>query len=1514
MTDLRYNNVIEIGVDGNAVQPIVILCTRSEKKLGVIYNIQNFRSSHPLADTAEVSFDVYKVLNGRVNPIWDSIKNFKFIYLPTVKDSRFQWYEITVNIDEDDKTIKHITGVHANEAELGQLMLYDVEINTEDDINRDDYEIITIGDKEYGTVFYNPEHPKASLLHRVLSDKASHYQIIHVDETLKNIQREFSFNGVSIVDALKQNIAQEIGCLFVFGKAFNNNDGSYHRTISVYDLMDYCEDCGERGSYTQGVCPHCGSTNIQSGFGKDTGIFINSENLAETISLSSHTDQVKNFFKLSGGDDDMTAAIRNCNPNGSDYLCFFSDEMKEDMSDELVARLNEYNIAYDAYLTTESITLPSDDVTAYNALVNKYQDLTEETLEEIPASIIGFNELTKFDYNSANFRDILETTMMVGSSEIIETDAQEQLDKLTVNSMSPIGVEDSSAMSLTAADTAVKSYAKVYVDTSRYNIELSETAYENNTWTGTITITSLTDETDTANKTLTLLFNNDGATFTKQKIEKLMKEHEVEDIGDVSFLQRDISDPEDYEDFLEQLGKYSLDALGLLDDLCVAVMDILAQAGYGDENSYYYEIFYYPYWVKRNAIMAEETERENEIAVIDKIIEDIADKRQEIVDYLSLESFFGETLYAELMLYRRETEYSNPNFISDGLSDSEIINNAQEFFKRAKEEILKASTIQHSITTTLYNLFLIPEFRDLFRADEFGIDYEHLNDYYGDFLAVENGIITQITPSVIESLDPSLLYVSLKRLVDFFDSGNWLRIQIDDKVYKLRLTNWEIDYSSPENLEVEFSDVVYCGDTMSDIASLLSQARTMASSYDAIQRQAGKGQEANNSIEQVQKQGLILSQSPIINNIDEQTIVINSQGTLLRGKNDFDDGYSNEQVKLLNKGIYYTNDSWETVKAGLGHFMYYDPDTKTTKEDYGIIASTIVGQLLLGENLKIYSDSGSLKMDEEGFAITAQDGENNSNIFVVQKDNGDGTVTKYLYVNSEGELQINGNSIVIGNTNVADAIDDAEKVATNFISIDNSGLMVADLTEGTIAPSEIQTGKNVLITDNEVKIREGTTELASYGQTTRIGKEQGNNIQVTDNTFSGNKYLHTSSNPSQSKSVEVFNVTVGETATAQLSNIVYKPEGANYVSCDVTLDENVGDYVVLHMNGIVVLENGQYIGSGEYTRIYDKNAPQNEEIIEGEIIEITWRDRDSGQRQTISGSIGGPEFSPISSFSVNDSECTTKIDYVQLVVSYETSDVLYPHYRFGVHDAYEETDKDYVEGKFSFDIGENNNSLGGYSFTQGMNNTAQGLGAFVTGNESVGSGKYSVAMGEECIASGDYSQSYGYQNQSSGRASYTSGIGNISKYEGQTIIGKYAPKGTTNDLFMVGNGTDASNRSYAMRLRNDGRAEFSGAVGSGLNWVSRTEMINKMKELNLNRSYSFFASYTEGSDSTIYWSATATAGLPNPVSANAFGSICKLSSTHWHMFFMCAGNLYKSVFVWDGTGTLSGTFTTTLIG
>ncbi len=1355
MTDLRYKDKIEVNTDGTLITPTVVLTTRSGKQIGVIRNIQSFRANHPMGDTAEISFDVYKYVDGIKETCWESIKDFKMVLLPTVTDTRYKWYEITVNIDETTDTIKHVTGIHANEAELGQLMLYEVEINTEGDIDRPEYETIMIDGKEYGTVFYCPEHPKNSLLHRILSDKASHYTILHVDNTLKNIQREFSFNGTSIVDAMRQDIAQEIQCLFVFGENRSIGDtNEYQRTISVYDLLDYCEDCGQRGNYTGGVCPHCGSKKIKYGYGKDTGIFVNTDNLTDSISFTSATDQVKNFFRLAGGDDDMTAAIRNCNPSGSAYLTFFSDEMKEDMSEALVNRLNEYNTIYDSYLKDEPITLSSEDIEAYNQLVDKYKDASKEEFVKLSTPVLGFTTLTDYDYNSVNFRDFLQTTMMPKSEVVDYYSAEDELAKLTVQTMSPIGVENANDMSLTSANTAVKEYAKVYVDTSMYRIDVSNSTYIHNIWKGNITVTSLTEYDDTASKVLTLEFNNEDEEYIKQKIQKAMAQYKTQDIGDVSFLQKPLAEIQ------PELKKYSLDSLNLLDEICTAVMDILAQDGHGakkdDFYDYYgidlYDEYYYPYWQKKSAIMAEEKVREEEVATIQKVIDDINEARKNIFNLLNIENFFGD-LYPELMLYRREDEYSNSNFISDGLTDSEIIRNAHEFFKRAREEIVKAATIQHTISGNLYNLFLMPEFRKFISDD---------------------------SELVLNGVDNTVAIKFLR----LFDSGNWLRIRVDDKIYKLRMTNWEIEYDSPEQLNVEFSDVIYGNGIASDIASILSQARTMGNSYNAVARQAKKGSEAEDELGRTRRYGLVLNQNKILSDINEQSFVINSKGALMRAKNDFDSGYSDEQVKILNKGIYYTNDNWETVLTGLGHFIYFDPEERTPKEDYGVIAKTVVGQLILGNQLKIYSESDTFEMGDDGFKITAHSDRDNEDLFVLRKEIGEGVYQNFIHVDRDGNTIINGSSVIIGTDPLDEYLDDeftaiedgigeleeevdrvdleaqnAARYANDYISVDNSGLMVADLTDTYpeyYKPQTIPFGKNVLITNQNIQIREGHDHvLAQYG---------------SDDIYLGER---------TDKNIHIHSTGEAGVDIKDANNII----------------AHFGEYIALgDKDGILIDTDGVDILR------YDDTSKQTKSVaFFGESVRI-------GEETSGHTNIG---FGGMTVYSANNN---TVIELANIGYGsgngYEHAD------DEDSEDIYHDDTVYYPAPYYTFGVRTSGGVIGNYSVVEGYGNKASGYGSHAEGKNNYAKAAYT----------------------------HVSGIGNTANFAGQAVFGKYAIPTTSSDLFVVGKGYSNSNRQNAMRLMFNGHVEFNGAVGTGLKFADRRAMrrIFSNDEYATKKPYAFF--------------------------------------------------------------------------
>ena len=983
MNTSLYGGLIEISPDGQPITPDLVLSYRGGTKQGIIHNVQSLTNANALVETAEISFDVYKKIDGVECQLWDDLRDFRLVYIPHLDTSTFNpWYELSVEVDENDCTIKHCQGVHLQEAELGQLTLNGVEINTEDDIARDDYS---------PTIIYDPKNPEASALDRILKDKASHYTIVHVDSSIANLQRTFSWDGSSIKDAF-DDIANEVECLFKYGE-YTNNDGKIHRTISVYDLNDRCMECGERGSFTTKVCPKCGSANINYGYGTDSGIFLSHENFAGDITYSSNKDSVKNCFRLVAGDDLMTATIRNINPSGSQYIWYLSDSVRADMSQALQDKLKAYDTEYESYSTKKQIDIPSTVIADYNALINKYK-LYDDTLTNVKYPIIGYSALTDVYYSALNFYSLLKTTLAPASEHGEKTTAAKELAKLTTSSLSPLGIQNAEISSSATVTSAVQNYAKVFIDTSLYRITAKCNIYEAKVWKGTITLTGYSNDDDTATSAeLTVYVSDATPDFIKCQIEKAMKKNEVDATGTVALFKKSESD------FKQALSFYSVDNLNILASIARGCLDILIQQGVADPENELYSSMYLPYYNRSVWIQDELREREAEVLKLrgtrsnpDGVLDYIEKQRQTIANKLDLRSYLGEALWVEFCSFRRDDTYQNDNFISDGLSDTELIAQAKEFIKNAEREIVKSATLQHTISCNLNNFLLVKE-QD-----------------------VEESPVPIVTLDGIHIITHDQLYLvkgnaTFSPLLVNFEVGNWVHIEIDGVVYKLRLTSYKIDYDNLDKLDVEFSDVTYGLDYMSDTQSILAQAQSMATSYSMVQHQANKGNNANKQIMDMVENGLNLTNKRIVNAADNQNMVVDESGLLMREKNEFGDDYSAEQTKIINHGFYYTNDGWKTVKTGLGKYIYYDPETGTYKEDYGIIAHKIVGNIILGNELGIYNTSGSVKIDQNGVTITADAADTNKDLFTLQRKNEDGSYTKYVYVDDDGNIKINGRHI-----------------------------------------------------------------------------------------------------------------------------------------------------------------------------------------------------------------------------------------------------------------------------------------------------------------------------------------------------------------------------------------------------------------------------------------------------------------------------------------------------------------------
>lgn len=952
---------IKINFDAanNPEEPTIVLAKRDGNKIGVL-EAKEIEITDSLNDASEISFKIYKELDGRVCPIWDDVTNFKLIYCVEWNT----WFDISVELNESDDTVKTIFGTELGYSELGQIMLYDIEINTEDDILRDDYKKPTI-------IFDELEHEN-SLLHRI-TEKAPHYKFTHVDKTIAKLQRTFSFNDTSIYDAF-QDIAKEINCLFLI-KTYDDDNGELQRTIEVYDLESNCNKCNHRSEFFD-VCPECGGTDVVAGYGEDTTIFVSSDELADDIGFTTDVDSVKNCFKLEAGDDLMTATVRNCNPNGTDYLWYFSDDTKKDMPKELVDKIEAYDKEFKYYQNDYvAMANENDALRKYNELIDKYKKRNED-LEKITVPIVGYPNLMQALYDVIDMRLYLKSSMMP-SVETIETDAKKEVAKLTTDALSPIAVQSIKYISTTTADNAVLGMARLIVD-SRFKTKIETSKIvkgsEYCTWTGKFVVTNYFDDEDTfTGGNVTILINENYVEFVKQKIEKQLA-REDDEVDIVGLFDKD------YDDFKVELRKYSLSRLKSFYNAAQACLNILIEQGIADNKTWsgqtpnLYDDLYTPYYKKSNAISEEMKVRESEIEIITGVYDKDGDLKQygiqnyleEARDYiqekLDFEKYIGTDMWLDFCAYRREDKYSNDNYISDGLDNKEMFEKAQEFIETATKEIRKSAEMQHSISTDLKNLLVIDKF---------------------------------------------------KPLVDMFEVGNWLRIMVDDKLYKLRLISYNIDYDDIAEIQVEFSDVIKSKSSADDIQSVLDQASSMATSYDSVKHQAEQGKNGNDKINSWVNDGLSLTNSKIVGNADNQDIVWDKHGMLLREYLPITDDYDERQVKIINRGLYVTDDDWLTSRAAIGNFKFYNPKTKELEDSYGVIADKLVGNVVLSEEVGIYNKNNSITMDKDGFCITTNvDGDSPDNIFTIQKevDQGGGAIVhkKLLYVDKSGDLNING--------------------------------------------------------------------------------------------------------------------------------------------------------------------------------------------------------------------------------------------------------------------------------------------------------------------------------------------------------------------------------------------------------------------------------------------------------------------------------------------------------------------------
>lgn len=1004
-------DVIKIDKYTKKIQvPNLLLMTRSFDIIGKIPYFTDWNISLVGNGMDEISFNVHKYVNGNRCPVWDDLIDLKIV------DVRgFGRFEISVDYTDNTETVKSVHGVSL-EAELAQIPLYEFHVNDDDAMSMEITEHNADDFDENGsfipTVFYHRILPddttdeakkkrKHSLLHRVLADKAPHWSIGYVTpyvtldeesqpESVDTFQRTYTCDGTTIYDFLTGDVAAESNVIFVFD--------TINRKINCYSLCDCIDQ--ETGEI------------LAKGIGEDTSILISKRKLANEITISSNKNNVKNCFRIEGGDDVITDMVRVVNMNGSNYIYQFADFQYNDMPEELVKRIKKYHEELseqkDVYYGENGI---------YTRLCQKYDDLAYYESSMMPEVVIS--ETTAEEQYNKMVEELTDISATIGVSSF-----ENYNDNLFV------GVSNNvEAMADILIDARYK--AKVIEGSTSYN----STSHQ---WTGNIQITRAADDTDYYPKNNTeayqnkiiIKISNDELTYTRQKIEKALSR------GSMLDIDFDVAEMDD-DEIREYFNLYSLNRLKSFYDGYNSCLSVLMAM---PADSSVRQEMYDKYYSRMSIVYDILNIRQAQVDSINADIENIIKEQAAFQNKWNFQKYLGDDLYKIFCSYRREDSYTNSNYISDGLSASECLAKAKELVEAATKEAKKACVLQRTVSTSLNNLFALPEFEPLYES---------------------------------------------------FALFNYIRIRTEDEILKLRLIGVEFNGESVSDINVTFSEQIESIDgTMNDLQSIIQQASSMATSFPSTTLQAQKGAEAQSTISDMFSNGLNAAKTMLASG-EDQDVTITKSGIICRRKED-EGYYSPNALRITNNIIGFTRDGWATVSEAIGEILYTDPTTGEKSWKYGIIAEAIIGKLIAGENMYIGNKDGSVQITGDGIDITNGSIQltNGINTICIDPDNEEKLFsikngkTDCLYTDNKGNLNLTG-KITGGEININDNFIVNEE--GNIVSKGNMSLADGDLTYNSENGLEITGGNLNLISNNEDDIRisvscnENNCQISSYG-------------------------------------------------------------------------------------------------------------------------------------------------------------------------------------------------------------------------------------------------------------------------------------------------------------------------------------------------------------------------------------------------------------------------------------------------
>ena len=712
-----------------------------------------------------------------------------------------------------------------------------------------------------------------------------------------------------------------------------------------------------------GVCTICGA-KAEEGYGLNSSTFVDTTNLASEIQDTIETDNIKNCFKITGGDDVVNNMIRQRIIGNTNRIWCMSQDQIDEMSEPLQKKWKEYQDLLAEY---------QDDFTM---LWNRWNDYTDKIIywqsgrSPIIEGIPGTEDATAYCKKIYNDLVAQITYGCVRSKNTtLKKLSKDILDYATLLCPTGYGVK----------------WQQTDNSEDRVRIITQESGQPITKWGGYLYVylKNYPDPEDESKDKhfykpdtewiLSVRCGDDGFKYMEVDGKKVFSNEYYEYLKrmmDIQLANLDITfDPKYYEDPAEEKkhlddvdyyknyyagycphchthtveqGKcttcgstdvqegYSINRLGGIRDGYRQVTVLLGEldSTVSDSNLFYQLVvdnepdkvspqMMFQTLTAKYAVMAD---------YLDELIKQYTEKvealevEQEharlgirtINGICNFKNNLGDDLYNEFLSFKREQVYSNDNFTSETIDDATMMKNVEELIRDAKEEIAKSCQFEHTITMSLSNLMSLIQYTDVY---------------------------------------------------DAFALGNYFRVRIDGRDIKLRIVTMNINFENIEQCEITFADASTVTSEASKIGSSIKQVAGLATSYEMAKKQIDKNTSISTAFNKMMDEGLSMTQTHIMSTTNAE-VMFDNCGLIGRQFNTDTNSYEPSQTRLNGRGLIFTSDNWKTSDTAVGEIIWNGEQTT------GIIAKNLIGEMIIGNNLEISNQSGSYTITNDGFKMT----------------------------------------------------------------------------------------------------------------------------------------------------------------------------------------------------------------------------------------------------------------------------------------------------------------------------------------------------------------------------------------------------------------------------------------------------------------------------------------------------------------------------------------------------------------